>query len=212
MQTRRTVLATAGAALLGAASTSMAETLRRTPTQVLGPFYPIDKPLDSDADMTQVRGRRGRAQGQVVHVMGRVLNAKGEPVAGARIEIWQANHFGRYSHPSDQNPAPLDPDFEGYANLTSDAQGNYRFKTIKPAAYPFDGGMRAPHIHFDVTGRVNRLVTQMYFPGERLNDDDIVIAVARSNGKLLIADVRPPTPDLERDALLALWNIVLENG
>jgi protocatechuate 3,4-dioxygenase beta subunit len=72
--------------------------------------------------------------------------------------------------------------------------------------------MRAPHIHFDVSARVNRLVTQMYFPREPLNEDDFVLAIAGANGKLLIADLRPPTPDLAADSLLAIWDIVLESG
>jgi protocatechuate 3,4-dioxygenase beta subunit len=211
MKSRRYLL-TAGASLLGAANPVLAAALRRTPTQVLGPFYPVEKPLDADADLTSIKGRSGRAQGQVVHVMGRVLNAKGEPVVGARLEIWQANHHGRYTHPSDRRSVPLDPNFDGYADLRSDSEGRYRFKTIKPAGYPAEQGMRAPHIHFDVSARVNRLVTQMYFPGEPLNDEDFVLAIAGSNRKLLIADLRPPTPDLEADSLLAIWDIVLENG
>lgn len=209
---RRSVLTAAGVALLGGTASGLAASLRRTPTQVLGPFYPVEKPLDVDADLTVVKGRGGRAQGQVVHVMGRVLTARGEPVADARIEVWQANHFGRYSHPSDDNAAPLDPGFEGYADLRSDSQGRYRFKTIKPAGYPAGQGMRAPHIHFDVSARVNRLVTQMYFPGEPLNEKDFVMAVAGDNKLLLVADLKPPTADLEPDSLLALWDIVIENG
>ena len=82
----------------------------RTPEQILGPFYPM-KPLDHNADLTRVPGRAWPATGQVLNVMGRVLNLKGEPVSNANIEIWQANARGRYTHPSDTNPAPLDPNF-----------------------------------------------------------------------------------------------------
>jgi protocatechuate 3,4-dioxygenase beta subunit len=144
--------------------------------------------------------------------MGRVLNAGGEPVKGARIEIWQANANGRYTHPSDNNPAPLDPNFEGYARLLTDGEGRYRFKTIKPSGYPAGEIMRPAHIHFDVSGKLNRLVTQMYFPDDTRNRDDVILGTAMSNRQLLVADVRPPTPDLEPDSLLAHWNIVLENG
>jgi protocatechuate 3,4-dioxygenase beta subunit len=109
--------------------------VQRTPEQILGPYYPM-KTLDQNADLTRLPGRPGRAAGHVLNVTGRVLNRKGEPVRNAKIEIWQANAHGRYTHPSDPNPAPLDPNFEGSASLTTDSDGRYRFTTIKPAAYP----------------------------------------------------------------------------
>jgi protocatechuate 3,4-dioxygenase beta subunit len=192
-----------------AAASSM---LARTPAQTEGPFYPLDKPLDADADLTLIEGRAERAAGQVVHVMGRVLDVTGKPVAGARVEIWQANTYGRYTHPGDRNPAALDPNFEGYANLVADEQGRYRFKTIKPGAYPAGGGMRPPHIHFGVNGAGSRLVTQMYFSGEARNEGDFILERTGAAGKLLIADVGPPTRDLEADSLLARWDIVLQPG
>src|SRR5258707_448709 len=119
--------------------------------------------LGQNADLTKVPGRPGRAAGLVLDVTGRVLNLKGEPVRNAKIEIWQANTHGRYTHPSDHNTAHLDPNFEGSALLTTDDDGRYRFKTIKPAAYPAGPNrMRPAHIHFQVSGRQDRLVTQMY--------------------------------------------------
>ncbi len=203
----------AGALLLGCARGVLADTLRRTPTQTAGPFYPLEKPLDQDADLTLIAGRTQRATGQVLHVMGRVLDLEGRPVAGARIEIWQANARGRYTHPGDRNAAPLDPNFAGFASLATDADGRYRFKTIKPGAYPAGGGaMRAPHIHFDVRAKASRLVTQMYFPGEASNETDFVMTGARDQRALLIAAVGPPTAELEPDSLLARWDIVLEPG
>src|SRR5262245_19794732 len=98
-------------AIVGALSTNYAiaqVALQRTPHQILGPFYPM-KPFDQTADLTRVPGRSGRAEGQVLNVMGRVLNLKGEPVRNAKVEVWQANAHGRYTHSSDPNPAPLDP-------------------------------------------------------------------------------------------------------
>src|SRR6266853_5676215 len=122
--------------------------LQRTPDQILRPFYPLSQ-LPQTSDLTRVSGRSGRAEGQVLNVMGRVLNLAGEPVRDARVEVWQANTYGRYTHPSDPNPAPLDPSFEGSAVLTTDSEGRYRFKTIKPAAYPAGPNrMRPAHIHF----------------------------------------------------------------
>jgi protocatechuate 3,4-dioxygenase beta subunit len=211
---RRRMLELSGAmAAFGVAGLAAAEKLRHTPRQTAGPFYPLEKPLDADADLTVIKGSQKRAAGQVVHVMGRVLNAAGEPVNGARIEIWQANSHGRYTHPGDGNTsAPLDPGFEGYASLVSDDQGRYRFKTIKPGAYPAGRDFRPPHIHFNVAGRRDRLTTQMYFPGEALNEEDSVIAAAGDHRDLLVASVAAPTSDLEPDSWLARWDIVLPQG
>jgi protocatechuate 3,4-dioxygenase beta subunit len=181
-----------------------------TPEQVQGPFYPVVKPFDQDADLTVIQGKPGRAQGKVIHVMGRVLNLKSKPVSGAQVEIWQANTFGRYTHPSDPNPAPLDPNFEGYGVQTTDAEGRYRFKTIKPGAYPVsEGWIRPPHIHFIVTGRSYRLITQMYFEGDPLNEKDLILKNT-SHKASLMTKLIPPTKDVEPDALVAIWDIVLQ--
>jgi protocatechuate 3,4-dioxygenase beta subunit len=200
-------------ALSGSVSAVLAQALRRTPGQILGPFYPVVKPLHQGTDLTIIPGKAGRAAGQVIHVMGRVVNPQGQPVQGARVEIWQANTHGRYTHPSDTNPAPLDPNFEGFAVLTTDAEGRYRFKTIKPGAYPANPNwMRPPHIHFHVTGMSNRVITQMYFPGEPLNDKDLLLQEVRANKEGLIATVLPSTPEVEPDSLIVVWDIVLDKG
>jgi protocatechuate 3,4-dioxygenase, beta subunit len=208
----RMSLGLGGAALLGSAPL-VAAAYRRTPTQVLGPYYPIVKPLDQDADLTMIAGKTQRAAGQVLHVMGRVTNAAGQPLPGARVEIWQANMHGRYTHRSDtKTELPLDPNFDGFAVLTTDAEGRYRFKTIKPGAYNEGGSHRPPHIHFEVTGKFNRLVTQMYFAGDPLNAADRFLATAPANGAQLIAPLLPPTKDMEAASLLVPWDVVLENG
>lgn len=187
-----------------------------TPEQIMGPFYPIIRPLDHDMDLTIVKGKRGRAQGKLIHVTGRVLNSKGEPVRGAKIEIWQANTHGRYAHPTDINPAPLDPNFQGYGEQITDAGGRYRFKTIKPGAYPINpvnpSNIRPPHIHFDVLGTKDRLVTQMYFPDEPLNEKDLLFRELGSSKDAAIGKVLPLTKELEPDSLLINWDIILEKG
>jgi protocatechuate 3,4-dioxygenase beta subunit len=187
-----------------------------TPEQIMGPFYPVLRPLDRDSDLTRIVGKRGHAQGQVIHLTGRVLNSKGEPVRGARLEIWQANAKGRYAHPGDINPAPLDPNFQGYGVQLTDAEGRYRFKTIKPAAYPINpinpASMRPPHIHFDVTGKKGRLVTQMYFPGEPLNEGDIIFKELGADKDAAIAKILPPGKGFDADSLMVVWNIVLDRG
>ena len=129
------------------------------------------------------------------------------------MEIWQANTHGRYDHPSDSNPAPADPNFQGFAIQFTDAEGRYRFKTIKPGAYPANPNwMRPPHVHFEVTGKNNRLTTQMYFPGELLNEKDLLLQGLRSNKEGAIAKLLPPTKEIEPDSTIALWDIVLDKG
>lgn len=183
-----------------------------TPDQILGPFYPVQKPTDGGTDLTQLKGRSGHAQGQVIYVMGRVLSVRGEPAPGVRLEIWQANAAGKYTHPHDRNKAPLDPNFDGYAIVVTDSEGRYRFKTVKPGAYPVVADyVRPPHIHFNVTGKVNRLITQMYFPGEPLNDKDPLLQGSWAKDAL-IAKVLPPTASEEQDARLVVWDIVLIQG
>ena len=210
---RRALGMSLGLAMSGFLGSALAQSLKRTPGEIVGPFYPVLKPLDHDADLTNIAGKTGRAQGQVIHLMGRVLNVNGEPVKGARVEIWQANSQGRYTHPSDTNPAPVDPNFEGFSVQFTDAEGRYRFKTIKPGAYPATATwMRPPHIHFEVTGRTNRLTTQMYFPGEPLNDKDILLQGLRSNREGAIAKIDQPGEGFERDSLMATWDIVLDKG
>ena len=219
--TRRGILtasaALTGAAMAGVMSSAFAQKARFQPTseQVLGPFFPITLPVDQDADLTVITGKNGRALGQIVYVSGRVTNVRGEPVANAELEIWQANAVGRYSHPGDQGPALLDPNFEGYAKIRTGADGNYSFKTVKPAAYPtgIDGWSRPPHIHFDIKGRTSRLVTQMYFAGEALNEKDKLFTSSSAEGrKSLLARYGAPSGKQERDALVALWDVVLHFG
>ena len=185
--------------------------LLRTPDQILGPFYPL-KPLGQNVDLTRVPGRPGRAEGQVLNVMGRVLNLKGEPVRNAQLEIWQANAHGRYTHPSDHNPAPLDPNFEGSSTLITDDDGRYRFKTIKPAAYPAGPNMMRPaHIHFQVSGRQDRLVTQMYFAGDPYNAADPFLNSA-GRKELLIMPLLEPTAEFEPDSKVVRFDIVVYKG
>jgi protocatechuate 3,4-dioxygenase beta subunit len=185
--------------------------LRRTPGQILGPFYPLKEFIQS-ADLTRVPGRPGRAAGQVLNVMGRVLNVSGEPVRNATVEVWQANSYGRYRHPSDTNPAPLDPNFEGAAVLATDSEGRYRFKTIKPAAYPAGPDLIRPaHIHFQITGRQDRLVTQMYFENDPYNEADPFLNSAPGK-ELLVTKLVEPSLEFEPDSKIVMFDMVLFNG
>ena len=185
-----------------------------TPSIILGPFYPQIKPSDQDPDLTVLAGRQKRAAGEVVYLTGRVWNLKGEPVSGAKISIWQANTHGRYTHKSDQNTAPLDPNFQGYGFQTTDPEGRYRFKTIKPGPYPAPVvGMRAPHIHFEVEAKYDRLITQMFFPNEPLNEQDHFLQFVKGPYReAVIARLAPSTNGIEADAISFAWDIVLWSG
>jgi protocatechuate 3,4-dioxygenase, beta subunit len=186
------------------------QALPRTPGQILGPFYPLGE-LPRTSDLTMLPGRPGRAEGQVLNVLGRVVNLAGEPVRNAAVEVWQANARGRYTHSSDPNTAPLDPNFEGSAILTTDVEGRYRFKTIKPAAYPAANTMRPAHIHFQVSGRQDRLVTQMYFENDPYNEKDPFLnSVARK--ELLVTKLLDPLPQSEPDSKMVVFDIVLYKG
>lgn len=202
-----------GSAALSLAPRLFASELERRETAdlITGPFYPQLKPRDSDTDLTLIRGHRQRAAGQVVQLSGRVMNVRGEPVRNALIEIWQANSHGRYTHPSDPNTqAPLDPDFEGYARLRTDRDGRYAISTIKPGAYPTArGDMRAPHIHFEVQGAVDRKVTQLFFPNEALNAEDRHLKSVRRPETLIANASGSPTAG---SVLIATWDIVLTSG
>lgn len=176
IMTRRRLLGQAGLALAGGGLAARTMAANPTREMALGPFYPIQKPADADADLVQVAGRPGKATGKLIEVSGRVLNTKGQPVPGARIEIWQANAAGRYAHKSDGSAVPLDPNFEGFASLVADKDGRYRYLSIEPGAYNVGASWRAKHIHYQVDGQLNRVVTQMYFAGDPLLGQDRTLA------------------------------------
>ena len=153
----------ASAGLVLATGARAFESRPLTAESPMGPFFPLDMPSDSDADLTWLKGHAQRAAGQVIEVRGRVLDLKGNPIAGARLDLWQANAAGRYAHPADIAKAPLDPHFQGFASIVSDAKGDWRIVTIKPGGYDSPIGHRPPHIHFDIRGKTHRNVAQLYF-------------------------------------------------
>ena len=167
---RRLIAASlAGLALAGVPPAARSQGRAPTPRQTAGPFYPREFPADDDNDLVSVKGQPGIAKGEILLLNGVVVGTGGKPVAGARVEIWQCNAFGRYHHPGDNSSAPLDPAFQGWGQFVTGADGAYRFRTIRPVPYPG----RTPHIHFRVTGRgIPDLVTQMYVEGEPGNERD----------------------------------------
>jgi protocatechuate 3,4-dioxygenase, beta subunit len=144
-------------------------------TEITGPLLGAERVTPADADLTTRHA--GEPLGERIIVTGRVLDSGGRPVPGTLIEIWQANAAGRYAHRVDDHPAPLDPNFDGAGRCMTDSLGRYRFVTIKPGAYPWQNHLNAwrpQHIHFSLFGRAftQRLITQMYFPGDPLFAQD----------------------------------------
>jgi len=145
--------------------------LPHTLSEITGPLFGHEEIRETDNDLT--RQHAGAPIGERISVSGRVLDDNGRPVANTLLEIWQTNAAGRYAHQVDQHPAPLDPNFTGCGRTLTDAQGNYRFVTIKPGSYPWRNhfnAWRPAHIHFSLFGPAfaTRLVTQMYFPDDPL--------------------------------------------
>jgi protocatechuate 3,4-dioxygenase beta subunit len=142
-----------------------------TLSELTGPLYGHNPIGGTDNDLTVQHS--GDPLGERIIVAGRVLDEDGRPVPNTLIELWQANAAGRYRHAVDNHPAPLDPNFTGAGRTVTDKQGNYRFTTIKPGAYPWrnhPNAWRPAHIHFSLFGPcfITRLVTQMYFPNDPL--------------------------------------------
>ena len=175
-----------------------------TPSQSEGPFYPVTPQADRDADLTRFGDRAGVAEGRIIYVGGRVTAPDGGPIADAVVDVWQANAHGRYAHERDRSAAPADPNFQGWAVLTTDADGHYRFRTIYPGAYGVTAGWtRPPHIHFKVSRRgFIEITTQMYFPGEELNASDRLLnSVAAAGRDSLIAVAEGFAGDPDADTL-----------
>jgi protocatechuate 3,4-dioxygenase beta subunit len=151
-------------------------------TEVTGPLLGAGRVRPEDGDLT--RQHAGEPVGQRIIVSGRVLDSSGRAVPDTLVEIWQANAAGRYRHLRDQWPAPLDPNFDGLGRVLTDNQGRYSFTTIQPGAYPWGNhhnAWRPAHIHLSLFGRAftQRLVTQMYFPGDPLHEYDPIMQAVR---------------------------------
>jgi protocatechuate 3,4-dioxygenase beta subunit len=181
-----------------------------------GPVFGEDAVEELDSELT--RQGSGEPLGERIIVQGRVLEEGGRPISGALVEVWQANAAGRYRHEVDQHPAPLDPNFAGAGRCLTDTEGRYRFVTVKPGAYPWGNhpnAWRPAHIHFSLFGRLfaERLVTQMYFPGDPLFEFDPIFQAVRDPRarELLVARFDMDVTE-ESWALGYTWDIVLGRG
>jgi protocatechuate 3,4-dioxygenase beta subunit len=180
--------------------------------EVTGPLLGEGRVGERDHDLTVQHA--GEPLGERIVVEGRELDSASRPVGSTLVEVWQANAGGRYRHDGDQHPAPLDPNFSGAGRCVTDAEGRFRFVTVKPGAYPWGNhhnAWRPAHIHFSVFGRafVQRLITQMYFPGDPLFAfDPILSSVPQAARERLVSrlDMGLTTPEW---ALGYRWDIVL---
>ena len=178
-----------------------------TPAQTAGPFYPTAFPSDVDEDLVRLRGAGASAEGVVTHLTGRVLGLDGRPIPNARVEIWQCDARGRYLHPADTGPRPRDAAFQGYGRSRANTDGSYRFRTIRPVAYPG----RTPHIHLAVQAPGGRmLVTQMYVAGEPLNERDGLYRSIRDPRQRAAVTVRLEAANgIEAGALAGRFDVVI---
>lgn len=187
--------------------------LPRGLTELTGPVLGEGRVESAEADLTSQHA--DAPLGERIIVFGRVSDSGGRPVRESLVEVWQANAAGRYRHEIDDHPAPLDPNFSGVGRAMTDEDGGFRFVTIRPGAYPWrnhPNAWRPAHIHFSLFGRqfVDRLVTQMYFPGDPLLGlDPIFNSIPDQHGRdRLIARFDPDRTEPEW-ALAFRFDIVL---
>jgi protocatechuate 3,4-dioxygenase, beta subunit len=182
--------------------------------ELYAPVFGRTDITETDNDLTIQHP--GQPLGERITVSGRLLDRQGHPVRGQLVEIWQANASGRYAHLRDQHPAPLDPNFAGVGRTITDVHGCYRFTTIKPGAYPWrnhDNAWRPAHIHFSVFGSAftQRLVTQMYFPGDPLfRYDPILQSVTEESARQRLVAAYDHDLSQPEWSLGYRWDIVLD--
>jgi protocatechuate 3,4-dioxygenase beta subunit len=209
---RRTFLASAA---LGAVAWTVpgafAELLTLTPRQTEGPFYPDHLPLDTDNDLLLINDGTTPAVGEITHLSGRILDASGQPIRNAMVEIWQVDSNGIYIHSRGGTREKLDGNFQGFGRFLTGSTGEYYFRTIKPVAYGDTSFLRTPHIHYavHVPGQ-EKFTTQCYVKGAATNEQDGVLRdihdqAARAS---VIVDFAP-LPKSPQGELAAVFDIVL---
>lgn len=195
-----------GAVALGMRG-AFADKVARTPSQMEGPFYPDKLPLDTDNDLIIVNDALSPAVGEITHLGGRILDAHGEPIRNALVEIWQVDSHGAYLHSNSGNRDRRDASFQGFGRFLTGSTGEYYFRTVKPVAYPG----RTPHIHFAVKHKGNdTFTTQCYVKGDPHNERDGVLRTIRDPKvrELVMVDFSP-LPKSKIGELAARFDIVL---
>ena len=200
----RGVLGTSLAGVLG--GSAAASDLQATPAQIEGPYYPSVKPEEADWNLLAVADQP-LPDGEPLDLRGVVMNRHGNPVAGARVEIWQADNHGVYDHPGDDNRNQFDRRFQGYGATVTDAEGRYRFLTLMPVPY----GDRPPHIHVTIrSGSHDTLTTQLYLKDHPENDRDGLLALMIYPGQdLLMIEARDADLGLARPGKRGDFDFVL---
>ncbi len=190
-----------------AAPGAFAEELVRTPAQTEGPFYPDKLPLDTDNDLLILNDAISPAVGTITHLTGKILDAKGDPIRNAVVEIWQCDANGAYLHSKSGNGDKRDGNFQGFGRFLTGSTGEYYFRTIKPVPYPG----RTPHIHFQVKVRgKDKFTTQCYVKDEPGNARDGIFNSIRDKQarESLLADFAP-IKESKIGELAAKFNVVL---
>ena len=184
-----------------------AEELVKTPKQTEGPFYPDKLPLDTDNDLLIINENITPAVGEVTHLTGKILDANGDPVRNALVEIWQCDNSGAYLHSADTNRKHADGNFQGFGRFLTGSTGEYYFRTIKPVPYPG----RTPHIHFKIRKSGKELLTtQCYVKGEERNDRDLIYRSIRDpKAREAITIDFAPIPKSRTGELAANFTMVL---
>ena len=187
-----------------------AEQLFETPSMTEGPFYPDKLPLDVDNDLLIINDSITPAVGEVTNITGRLLGASGSPLKDVTIEIWQCDANAVYLHSADSTPKKKqqDKNFQGFGRFTTGSTGEYRFRTIKPVAYP---GRPAAHIHVKLKkGDRELLTTQLFVRGFEGNVKDGIFNSSRDliDRELLQADFKP-VKDSKIGEWAATFDIIL---
>ena len=206
---RRAFLGAVGVSVFAARGV-FAEQLRRTPALTEGPFYPDRLPLDTDNDLILIKDATDPAIGEVTHLTGRILDPEGKPVRDALIEIWQCDANAVYLHSADSDGKrdKQDKKFQGYGKFTTDKEGAYRFRTIKPVPYP---GRPSPHIHYKVTkGGRDLLTSQIFIADHEGNARDGVFRGLRDPAEReLVVTEFAPIKESKTGELAAKFDVIL---
>jgi protocatechuate 3,4-dioxygenase beta subunit len=190
--------------LLMAHAGAQTAALTPTPSQPEGPFYPKTFPADRDADLTQIVGRAAAAKGAPLYLSGRAVARDGRALADATVELWQCDVYGRYHHAGDDG-VPRDDNFQGYGVATTDAQGRYTFKTIRPVPY----GGRPPHLHVRLRPPGGgTLTTQIYIAGDAVGGDPVLAGSPRGALERLTITLSPAS-GRETGALAGTFDFVM---